>query len=184
MLISVLLFSVLHSLHAAELKSAFPDGTQVNIPAGNSYFTRKSRHNSKKNITRADAALLQKLLKASETFVLSKKIFNIYDSPAFAIVIRIASAPDKPEGYCGAGYEDYILLIKIDGHVARLQDSLLVQSCLKSISLVSDRGTTPQDAILPSDYPEIANFKSASPPDFEIKTQRIIVREGKLAIIE
>lgn len=41
-------------------------------------------------------------------------------------------------GYCGGGYEDYLLLIEISGRRIILLDELLLQSCLTSIDLGDD----------------------------------------------
>lgn len=44
------------------------------------------------------------------------------------------------QGYCGAGYEDYLLLVEIRGKKLTLKDQFLLQSCLKSISMFIDQG--------------------------------------------
>jgi hypothetical protein len=41
-------------------------------------------------------------------------------------------------GYCGGGYEDYLVLIELSGRKIIFLDELLLQSCLKSIDLGED----------------------------------------------
>jgi hypothetical protein len=60
----------------------------------------------------------------------------------FLIVLsRELSRPGSMgQGYCGAGYEDYLLLLELRGSKMMLRDELLLQSCLKSISMFIDHG--------------------------------------------
>ena len=54
------------------------------------------------------------------------------------LLTRTASNRANPLGYCGAGYEDVLLLISHDGNKYSLHDQFLLQSCLQSITLQSD----------------------------------------------
>lgn len=59
----------------------------------------------------------------------------------FIVMIREPSLPNTMgRGYCGAGYEDYLLLVEILGRKLLLRDELLLQSCLKSIAMYLDQG--------------------------------------------
>jgi hypothetical protein len=49
-------------------------------------------------------------------------------------------------GYCGAGYEDYLLLLEISANKIVLRDQFLLQSCLKSISMLIEHGDDLDDA--------------------------------------
>lgn len=66
-------------------------------------------------------------------------LINIYDdtrNPIFLIFTRESSRPNSlGQGYCGAGYEDYLLLAKIEKKIILLKDEYLLQSCLKIKSL-------------------------------------------------
>ncbi len=53
-------------------------------------------------------------------------------------IARIPSKLPHPTGYCGAGYEDKLILSHYDGKKLALRDNFLLQSCLSSISLQSD----------------------------------------------
>ena len=60
------------------------------------------------------------------------------------LFIILSREPSRPgamgQGYCGAGYEDYLLLVEMLNRELVLRDQLLLQSCLKSISLFLDQG--------------------------------------------
>lgn len=57
-------------------------------------------------------------------------------SPIFLIFTREPSRPNSlGQGYCGAGYEDYLLLAKIEKKTISLKDEYLLRSCLKIKSL-------------------------------------------------
>lgn len=130
---------------------------------------------SKDTITKANRALSKQLMEADEAYILSKNTFPLKNQQAFTAIVRVPSSPKNPEGFCGAGYEDYVLLIGIKENTAQLKDRILVQSCVNSISIVSDNGDDPRNGIVYSKYPGLAEFKSTSPPDFKIKTHKIIL---------
>ena len=66
-------------------------------------------------------------------------LINIYGgvrNPIFLIFTREPSRPNSlGQGYCGAGYEDYLLLAKIEKKTISVKDEYLLQSCLKTKSL-------------------------------------------------
>lgn len=59
-------------------------------------------------------------------------------SEQLVLLTRTPSKKGNPTGYCGAGYEDILLLLSFDGTNLILQDKFVLQSCLKSIALQSD----------------------------------------------
>lgn len=69
------------------------------------------------------------------------------NGPLFIVLSREPSRPNSTgRGYCGAGYEEYLLLIEISRAKIELRDQLLLQSCLKSISMLIDHGDDLDDA--------------------------------------
>jgi hypothetical protein len=53
------------------------------------------------------------------------------------------------QGYCGAGYEDYLLLVEILKKELIFRDKFLLQSCIKSISVFIDQGDdNPSNALI------------------------------------
>ena len=53
----------------------------------------------------------------------------------FVLVARIPSKKPQAMGYCGAGYEDHLLLLAYDGTRTILRDDFLLQSCLQNRTL-------------------------------------------------
>lgn len=168
--------------HAADLAFCLPDGAQIKIELRGKSPAGALEYRHRKQDLQIEPDLRKELSKADEAFVLSRWPFTFEAAPAFAVVTRTASRSQNTEGYCGAGHEDHILLVSIDKDVVRLRDKVLVQSCLESISLVSDRGDSPREALSSSIYPEVARFQISTPPDFEISDKRVIIKNNKLVI--
>lgn len=61
----------------------------------------------------------------------------------FVVLSREPSNPQRRTGYCGAGYEDYLLLIEVVKKDVVLADKFLLQSCIKTISLYREEGGDP-----------------------------------------
>lgn len=101
-----------------------------------------------------------------------------------AIYVRLPSRPyAQGKGYCGAGHEDYILLVDRVGNELNLSDAVLIQSCLKNISLASDRGDDPRQAVRPARPPMIADFDLIN-SDGVIQSKGVKIQKGKLLLIQ
>lgn len=171
-------------LHENRLIFSLLDGTDISIFYGKEKFAAHSPKAGLRTMLQADDTLADELKKSEEILPFHSGNSTANGSPFLTAIIRIRSAPDSPDGRCGAGHEDYVLLIGIDGNTARLNDQMLIQSCLKDISLVSDKGSSPKDAVFPSSAPYIASFQSSSAPGFEIEDHRIRIVDGKLQITD
>ena len=95
---------------------------------------------NEKNITyEVAAAVSQHLARADDI-----RLVGNASNPKAQLFIVMAREPSRPKamgrGYCGAGYEDYLLLVEIIDRKLLLRDQLLLQSCLKSISMFIDQG--------------------------------------------
>jgi hypothetical protein len=55
------------------------------------------------------------------------------------LLVREASRVRGDAGFCGAGHEDHLLLVKVTKSVGTAIDDFLAQSCLKSISMDMDQ---------------------------------------------
>jgi hypothetical protein len=71
------------------------------------------------------------------------------------LFIVLSREPSRPEGmgrgYCGAGYEDYLLLVELNARKLILRDTLLLQSCLNTTSMFVDHGDdNPAKLLIPS----------------------------------
>jgi hypothetical protein len=62
-------------------------------------------------------------------------------------LLRERSRINGSLSYCGAGHEDYVLLLEMANGKITLADDALLQSCMKSILLDSDKGDDPLQAI-------------------------------------
>lgn len=72
------------------------------------------------------------------------QLITTESKPKAQLFIVLTREPSRPsamgQGYCGAGYEDYLLLVEMLDHKLTLRDQFLLQSCLKSISMFIDQG--------------------------------------------
>lgn len=90
-------------------------------------------------------ALSNHLVRAYDVRLISDK--SDQNGPLFIVLSREPSRPNSMgRGYCGAGYEEYLLLIEISREKIELRDQFLLQSCLKSIAMVIDNGDDLDDA--------------------------------------
>lgn len=128
---------VVQSATATELLLKSPDGGRVTLTVKKQQVTAKDNQN---NIAYEVAAGISKHLKRAEDVRLVGNPSNP-GSQLFIVMTREPSRPDAMgRGYCGAGYEDYLLLVEILGRKLLLRDQFLLQSCLKSISMYIDQG--------------------------------------------
>lgn len=77
-------------------------------------------------------------LEMNSISVVSNKTFLIDSNQFFWAVIRKPSKNGNGSGYCGAGFEDFIVLFKIGAGKLQLIDKYLAQSCLLNISINLD----------------------------------------------
>ena len=115
---------------------AFDAATHGKVCVSSAYSKAKSkcrRGLADKNIDRD----LRSIIRKSEELidVLQTRTDNdIY----WIFIARIPSKLPHSTGYCGAGYEDKLVLSHYDGKKLTFRDNFLLQSCLSSISLQSD----------------------------------------------
>jgi hypothetical protein len=127
--------TITSSAVAGDVELSSREGQRVVISTKNKHITAKDEE---KNITyKIDNSALRRLTQADDI----QLITNISDKKKqlFIILTREPSRPNAMgQGYCGAGYEDYLLLVEITEQKLVLRDQFLLQSCLKSISLFID----------------------------------------------
>lgn len=88
------------------------------------------------NMTSLDSATKLILDRSDEALSLfSQKINNVN---YVVFIARIPSKPLQSTGYCGAGHEDHLILLRYEENKLVLLDNFLLQSCLKSIVLDND----------------------------------------------
>jgi hypothetical protein len=127
------------------LKSVFANGLILHTNNGEDVvFSTKMKNiiatNKNRSVNYKVAKSISLYLhKAYETQLISEKIDSI--NMLFIILVREISRPSAMgQGYCGAGYEDHLLLVEILERKILLRDRLLLQSCLKSVSMFIDHG--------------------------------------------
>ena len=91
-----------------------------------------------------DPALRSAIAGADEYFVVGRKPVHDGERVFVLIVTVTPSRAGRPTGFCGAGTEDALRLIEVDGRHRRLTQvsSMLLQSCTKNFALGDDTGTT------------------------------------------
>lgn len=104
-------------------------------------------------------------------------------SPAFSqpsvggnylvLIARVPSRIPQGSGYCGAGYEDYAILLELRNRNITLLDDFLLQSCLKSISLDSDGGGDILKALSVDRHTHSIGFRWATDPSNQSRTLTI-----------
>jgi len=98
-----------------------------------------AKDNEKNILYEVAPTVSQHLVRADDI----RLVENANNSKAQLFIV-VAREPSRPKAmgrdYCGAGYEDYLLLVEILEQKLLLRDEILLQSCLKSISMFIDHG--------------------------------------------
>lgn len=121
------------------------NGSNIGINISNNRINAKIINRKNKISIKINADLASHLLSADEAYLLLKVPSKNRD--LFVILSREPSTKIRSTGFCGAGYEDFILLVESTKKQIALKDKFLVQSCNKSILLDSDKGDDPLQAI-------------------------------------
>jgi hypothetical protein len=122
---------------ATDLLLPSPKGGRVAIHVKKQHVIAKD---NEKNIIYEVAATVSKHLTRADDIRLVGNAGNPKEQ-LFIVMVREPSRPNAMgRGYCGAGYEDYLLLVEMLEEKLLLRDQLLLQSCLKSISMFIDQG--------------------------------------------
>jgi hypothetical protein len=122
---------------ATDILLSSPQSGRVTLDVKKQHVIAKD--NEKNIIYEVAAAISQYLIRADDI----RLIGNVSNTKAQLFIV-MAREPSRPKamgrGYCGAGYEDYLLLVEVLEKKLLLRDQLLLQSCLKSISMFIDQG--------------------------------------------
>jgi hypothetical protein len=123
--------------YATELILVSENGSRVTVNVENQHVTAKEKE---KNINyQIDRPTSRSLAHANSISLISNA--STLASQLFIVLTREYSRPDAMgQGYCGAGYEDYLLLVEVFKKDLILRDRILLQSCLKTISMFIDKG--------------------------------------------
>lgn len=129
-----------------------------------------------------DGLLNDRLRDADEVQGINSNAFFIDHQPAFAAVVRLPSNSGSPQGFCGAGHEDFLVVLSLKDERLFMLDEQLLQSCLQSISLTSDQGDDPADALQPMAFPWIAQIETISASQGGSVTRCIRIQGQKLVM--
>ncbi|MDN4052317.1 hypothetical protein QPK32_04470 [Massilia sp. YIM B02763] len=128
---------IVSPVNAADILLSSPKGEHVAIYVKKQQVIAKD--NGKNIIYEVAATVAQHLTRADDIRVVGSA--SNQKEQLFIVMLREPSRPNAMgRGYCGAGYEDYLLLVEILEKKLLLRDQLLLQSCLKSISMFIDQG--------------------------------------------
>ena len=127
------------------LELSLNNGANIGINISSNIIIAKSIDKKNKIILKINTNLASHLLSADEAYLLLKVPSK--DRDLFVIFSREPSRKIRSTGFCGAGYEDFILLVESTKKQIMLKDKFLLQSCNKSILLDSDKGDDPLQAI-------------------------------------
>ncbi|MBU9676245.1 hypothetical protein KTF37_05235 [Burkholderia multivorans] len=83
---------------------------------------------------------IRRALMSSSSVAFPAARSSMIDGHEFIMVVINQSSSDNPTGYCGAGEEGTLYVLRLDGKRAEPVYSTLVQSCLKNIDLFTDSG--------------------------------------------
>lgn len=101
---------------------------------------RASLKGRKEQVTyHIDPTISKRLAKAIEV----KQLTSLANAKGETIILltrQLSKPTAMGKGYCGAGFEDYLLLTQITKEKITLLDNIALQSCLNSISVFSNRG--------------------------------------------
>lgn len=123
--------------YATELILVSKNGSRVTVNVENQHVTAKEKE---RDINyQIDRPTSRSLAHANSISLVSNA--STPASQLFIVLTREYSRPDAMgQGYCGAGYEDYLLLVEMLKKDLVLRDRILLQSCLKTLSMFIDKG--------------------------------------------
>ena len=98
------------------------------------------------------------------------------------VLSEVASTERGSTRFCGAGSEHELLLLSLTSGKVRVEDRVLVQSCLKGIALANDRGDDPRDALSISYRPAGITFRWVG--DEEGRLRRITIEDHRFKLVE
>lgn len=115
----------------------------------------------------------------------SQELFPVFSQPVGAgnylvLLARLPSKSPQSTGYCGAGYEDHLVLLEHSDQKIVLRDDFLLQSCLKSISLDSDGNDDVLKAISVKPAQHAIEFRWLTNPDDQDHT--LTISNGKFSL--
>lgn len=162
-----------------------PDGTNFIVESTNHGIVVRPVAGSTQpggvKASKADTNLRAATRGASQTFVLGARAFDKEGHRYLVLAVARPSVKEQGAGFCGAGSEDHLLLVEWKAVPQKLilRDDMLVQSCLKSMTLQSDQGSDLSVVTQGISQPEPLRLSWLTHPEFEGQTKTFVVVDGK-----
>ena len=132
-----------------------------------------------------DRRLTSELRRAAQLMAVAGRGFTEHGRTFLLLGVAIPSVAKQGLGFCGAGTEDYLLLVEWMAGTRKLElrDRVQVQSCLKPMVLQSDQGTDLRVVLGGIDDP--ANFRLTwlEHPAYGPGTKTLAVDNGKFVVL-
>jgi hypothetical protein len=159
---------------AMDLTLPVSQDTRISMSVRNN---RVTANDVEKNIAyRVDSSISAHMKKADEIQLLDYK--SNTKNPLFIILSREPSRLGRMGmGYCGAGYEDYLLLVEPGNRKIVLRDKLLLQSCLEGKLIYNDAGGDDITKLLIPGKNNSFHFRWES--DDDNRQRNLTVRNGR-----
>ena len=121
---------------------------------------------------------------SDDAFIVGAKTFAQDGRTYLYLVTQQPSRRNRDAGYCGAGTEDTLRLVEVSKPSLRMveRDSLLVQSCLKTIELDDDRGASLRERLGHLDVPGSLSLTWLAHPRFGSMRKDVKVHGGRLVL--
>lgn len=160
------------------LQLPLPDSRTISIGhMGSKLVVREIRQRAQ--AISLDAKVRSHLANAESATHIFPTAISKTSPPLFVVVTRKHSTVRRGMGFCGAGLEDYLLLLEVGNNKIVLKDQLLLQSCLKSIVLASDSGDDPIKALQVNPATQEILFQILGQED----GKKVTVENGKFRVI-
>jgi hypothetical protein len=127
------IFLALHGSSAFAVGLVLPFGEEQKVYLEYADETISIKRNKQKLI--ADKQLSAHLKKTDELLYLLTVKANHKKWPLFLVLSREPSRKNRGAIFCGAGYEDYALLLQMSDAQIKLKDKFLLQSCTSNKTL-------------------------------------------------
>lgn len=131
-----------------------------------------------------DATATRDLSQISDAWLLTVATRHSATRRERILIARFPSAPDRPMGRCGAGFEDYAYLLRVTAGAADVLDRVMLQSCLESVSIESDAPEDPLRRLRKEQHNGVLRFVRSSPPDHTPVLMVLRMAGGKLELVE
>jgi hypothetical protein len=125
------------------------------------------------------------LVRAERTMFVGKRVIaSRRPTVYFLVAAALPSTRTRGAGQCGAGTEDFLLLVQWESHgrVLRLSDAMPIQSCLNSFELVSDQGGEMEAPLSGIANPESFRLAWFNHPVYRDASKQVLVEAGKFLV--